>query len=42
VWLEKALEVRDLNLPYIGWPESDSLRSEPRFQALLRRINLPR
>jgi hypothetical protein len=40
-WLEKAFEVRDPNLPYIGIPDNDSLRSEPRFQALLRRMNLP-
>jgi tetratricopeptide (TPR) repeat protein len=41
-WLEKALEVRDPNLPYIAsWPTSDALRSDPRFQDLLRRMNLP-
>jgi tetratricopeptide (TPR) repeat protein len=40
-WLERAFEVRDPNLPYMGWPDFDSLRSEPRYQALLRRMNLP-
>ena len=40
-WLERALEERDPNLPYIGGLAPDSLRSEPRFQALLRRMNLP-
>jgi TolB-like protein len=40
-WLEKGFEVRDPNLPYIGMPDYDSLRSEPRYQALLRRMNLP-
>jgi TolB-like protein/Flp pilus assembly protein TadD len=40
-WLEKAYEVRDPNLPYLGMPYYDSLRSEPRFQDLLRRMNLP-
>jgi tetratricopeptide (TPR) repeat protein len=40
-WLEKGYEVHDQNMPYIGWPVFDSLRSDPRFQALLRRMNLP-
>jgi tetratricopeptide (TPR) repeat protein len=40
-WLEKAFEGRDPNMPYIGSPGNDSLRSEPRYQALLRRMNLP-
>ncbi len=40
-WLEKGYEVRDQSMPYIGWPVFDSLRSDPRFQALLRRMNLP-
>ena len=40
-WLEKAYEERDPNLPYIGLPLYDPLRSDPRFQDLLRRIGLP-
>jgi TolB-like protein len=40
-WLEKGVEVRDPNMPYLGVPFYDSLRSDPRFQALLRRMNLP-
>ncbi len=40
-WLEKCLEVRDPNMPYIGWPMFDSLRSEPRYHDLLRRMKLP-
>jgi serine/threonine-protein kinase len=41
-WLEEAYEVRNFNLPYIGLPlYHDPLRSDPRFQALLRRMNLP-
>jgi len=40
-WLEKGYEVRDQNMPYIGWPIFDSLHTDPRFQSLLRRINLP-
>ena len=42
-WLEKACEIRDPNVPYIGLPTySDRLGAEPRFQALLRRMGLPR
>ena len=41
-WLEEAYEVRDPNLPYnIGDPVYDPLRSDPRFQALARRMGLP-
>jgi TolB-like protein/Tfp pilus assembly protein PilF len=41
-WLEKGFEVRDQNMPYLGvWPAYDTLHSDPRFQALLRRMNLP-
>ena len=40
-WLEKAYENRDGNLPYVGRPFWDPLRSDPRFLALLRRLNLP-
>ncbi len=40
-WLEKGYEVRDQSMPYSGLPVFDSLRSDPRFQALLRRMNLP-
>ncbi len=41
-WLEKAYEEHDPNLPYLGNnPLYDPLRSDPRFQALLRRMNLP-
>ncbi len=40
-WLEKACEDHEPNLPYISCvPVFDPLRSEPRFQALLRRMNL--
>jgi tetratricopeptide (TPR) repeat protein len=39
--LEKAYDERESNLAYIKvWPLLDSLRSEPRFQALLKKMNL--
>jgi tetratricopeptide (TPR) repeat protein len=41
-WLEKAFEARDPSLPYVGFhPFFDPLRPDPRFQDLLRRMNLP-
>jgi tetratricopeptide (TPR) repeat protein len=43
-WLERAYEDGDRNLPYIGGmasPIYEPLRSDPRFQDLLRRIGLP-
>jgi len=40
-WLEKAYEDRDPNLPYLGKPVWDSVRDDPRFQDLVRRMNLP-
>jgi TolB-like protein len=40
-WLEKAYEEHDPNLPYLGVPYFDPLRSNPRFQELLRKMNLP-
>ena len=39
-WLEKAYKARDPNLPYLGWPDYDSVRDDPRFQNLLRRMRL--
>jgi len=41
-WIEKGYEDRDPNMPYIGLPGYfDSLYSDPRFQVMLRRTNLP-
>lgn len=41
-WLERALQERSFWLVYIRWePQLDPLRSDPRFQEVLRRIGLP-
>jgi TolB-like protein/predicted Ser/Thr protein kinase len=40
-WLERAYEARDPNMPYLGMPIYDSLRSDPRFRALVRKMRLP-
>jgi len=40
-WFYKAYEAHDSSLAYLGQPIWDPLRSNPRFQALLRRIGLP-
>jgi len=40
-WLEKGFEVRDQSMPGVGMPIYDSLRGDPRFTALLRKMNLP-
>jgi serine/threonine-protein kinase len=41
-WLEKGLEVRDPVMPYVdAFVEFAPLRSDPRFQDLLRNMNLP-
>jgi len=40
-WLEKAYEDGDANMPYVGLPLYDSVRSDPRFEDLLRRMGLP-
>jgi tetratricopeptide (TPR) repeat protein len=40
-WLEKAYENHEPEMPYIGAPLYDPLRSNPRFQELLRKMNLP-
>lgn len=41
-WLEEAYEVRDGDMPLLkAWPALDPLRSNARFQRLLRRMNFP-
>jgi hypothetical protein len=41
-WLEKAYQQRDGFLVYVNlYPAFDSLRDDPRFQSLLRRLNFP-
>jgi len=40
-WLEKGFELHDANMAYLGFPGFDSLRSDPRFQDLVRRMQLP-
>jgi TolB-like protein len=41
-WLERGFEERDSNMPYLSaYPMYDPLRSYPRFQDLLRKMNLP-
>ena len=41
-WLEKAFEARRWGIIYLGVdPAFDTLRSDPRFTSLVRRIGLP-
>jgi TolB-like protein/Flp pilus assembly protein TadD len=40
-WLEKMAEIRDPSIFAIFFPVFDPMRSDPRFQDLLRRMNLP-
>jgi serine/threonine-protein kinase len=41
-WLEQAYQDGDGNMPYLGLPIYDGMRSDPRFQDLVERMNLPR
>jgi tetratricopeptide (TPR) repeat protein len=40
-WLEKAYELRDLYLPFLKVSiKFDNIRSDPRFEMMLKKINL--
>ena len=42
VWLEKAYEAHDSELVFLRvFPQFEALRSDPRVQDILRRMNLP-
>ena len=42
IWLEKAFEERDNWMVWLGvHPGFDAIRTDPRFQALIRRVGLP-
>ena len=41
-WLERAYDERDSHITYLALdPEMDSLRSDPRFRLLVRRLHIP-
>jgi hypothetical protein len=40
-WLDRAYVVRDPILPYLWIPDFDSVRDDPRFRDLLKRMKLP-
>ena len=43
VWLEKAYQDRDYQMTELNVrPEMDSLRSDPRFAELVRKVGLPK
>ena len=40
-WLEIGLDRRDPDMPYVRNPVNDPLRDEPRYQAIVQRMNFP-
>ena len=40
-WLEKAIEERDPNIPYLRMPLFDKLRDDPRFKEIALKLKLP-
>ncbi len=40
-WFEVGFEQRDPDIPYIRVWFNESLRDEPRYQAIVRRLNFP-
>jgi hypothetical protein len=41
-WLERAFEERSVNMPFLKvHPLLETLRSDPRFQNLVRRVGFP-
>jgi TolB-like protein/predicted Ser/Thr protein kinase len=40
-WVERACSARDPNVPYFPVFVPDPLRSDPRFQELMRKLNIP-
>ena len=40
-WLEKSYAARETGIVQLKSPQRDSLRDDPRFQDLLRRMNFP-
>jgi len=40
-WLEKAVDIRDPNVPYVSQPDYDPLRNGSRYTTVMRRLNLP-
>jgi hypothetical protein len=41
VWLEKAYQERAPDVMYLKTSWYDSMRSDPRFQDVMRRVGLP-
>ena len=42
-WLERSYDRRDTHMLWVNvWPGLDSIRPDPRFQRLVRRMNFPR